>query len=150
VESMTQTAGELLKELRGKRTQRQIAHALGVTPQAVSQWEVDKSLPGRATAKALDDLLGADGQLMAAFNDAAPERPATRPEDETVTRTPGTEVVLGALRELREVLRELETEVHQLRAEVRLSQEAESTSPPTPGRRQVRRPPKPSSNHPPQ
>jgi transcriptional regulator with XRE-family HTH domain len=146
---MTQTAGELLKELRGTRTQRQIAHALGVTPQAVSQWEVDKSLPGRATAKALDDLLGADGQLMAAFNDAAPERPVSRPEDEIATRTPGTEVVLGALRELRDVLRELETEVHQLRAEVRQSVEAETTSPPAPDKRQLRRPPRPSNNRPP-
>jgi transcriptional regulator with XRE-family HTH domain len=151
VEQMTQTAGELLKELRGRRTQRQIAYALGVTPQAVSEWELDKSLPGRASAKALDDLLEAGGQLVAAFNDAAPERPTLSLSVVDSPRSPlGSDVVLGALRELREVLRELETEVHQLRTEVRLSQEAESTSPPTPGRRQVRRPPKPSSNHPPQ
>jgi transcriptional regulator with XRE-family HTH domain len=151
VEQMTQTAGELLKELRGKRTQRQIAFALGVTPQAVSEWELDKSLPGRASAKALDDLLDADGQLVAAFNDAVPDRPTLNLSAVDSPRSSlGSEALFAALRELREGLRELETEVHQLRAEVRLSQEVETGSPPTPGKRQLRRPPRPSSNHPPQ
>jgi hypothetical protein len=58
--------------------------------------------------------------------------------------------VFVALRELREVLLELESEVRQLRSEVRQSVEAETTSPPTPGKPQLRRPPKPSNNRPPE
>jgi transcriptional regulator with XRE-family HTH domain len=151
VEQMTQTAGELLKELRGQRTQRQIAYALGVTPQAVSEWELDKSLPGRASAKALDDLLDAGGQLVAAFNDAVPDRPVLNLSAVDSPRSSlGSEAVFVALRELREVLLELESEVRQLRSEVRQSVEAETTSPPTPGKRQLRRPPKPSNNRPPE
>jgi DNA-binding XRE family transcriptional regulator len=155
---MAQTVGEVIGELLGARRVRDVAAELDVSTTTINNWRNGKIVPTLRNAKKLDDLLGGDGRVVAAVIEAmangtgaAPERlPLTQPEVDSPRSSPGSDAVLGALRELREVLRELETEVHQLRAEVRLSQEAESTSPPTPGRRQVRRPPKPSSNHPPQ
>ena len=43
----TITIGSRIKALRAERcqTQEQLANALGVTPQAVSRWEVEKSYP---------------------------------------------------------------------------------------------------------
>ena len=37
--------GERLEKLRGARTQREVAEALGVTPMAVSQWENGLRMP---------------------------------------------------------------------------------------------------------
>jgi transcriptional regulator with XRE-family HTH domain len=127
---MTRTAGELLKELRGARSQRSIAHALGVTPQAVSQWERDNTMPGRATAKALDDLLGAEGQLVAAFNDAAFE--AFTPRMSAAVKLPEElNEVLDGVRSTLDVLRELQARVDRLSDEV---QELRQLGPrPTPG-----------------
>jgi transcriptional regulator with XRE-family HTH domain len=118
---MTRTAGELLKELRGARSQRSIADMLGVTPQAVSEWERDKSMPGRATAKALDDLLGAEGQLVAAFNDAAFESfiprasVAVKLPEELNEVLDGVRSTLDAVRELQAVVDRLSAEVQELR-----------------------------------
>jgi transcriptional regulator with XRE-family HTH domain len=73
---MTQTASELLRELRGARTQREIADALGVTDRAVSSWEAGTARPSRERASELDDLLGAGGRLVDAFNRAPVRTPA--------------------------------------------------------------------------
>ena len=40
--------GERLKQLRGSRTQLEVANALGVTPMAVSQWENGTRVPSDA------------------------------------------------------------------------------------------------------
>lgn len=37
--------GKRLEKLRGSRTQREVAEALGVTPMAVSQWENGQRMP---------------------------------------------------------------------------------------------------------
>lgn len=48
-------------------TQRQIAEQIGVTPQAVSEWERDGAQPGRASTVAVDAILHAEGAITAAF-----------------------------------------------------------------------------------
>lgn len=69
-----------LAELRGKKgvTQRWIASQLAqlghdVAPQTVSGWERGSFAPDRPKAQALDQLLGAEGQLLDALGYSAEE-----------------------------------------------------------------------------
>jgi transcriptional regulator with XRE-family HTH domain len=74
VETLTETAGELVKRLREGLgvSQRALADALGVRPQAVSHWERGRSAPARATLRDLDSVLQADGAIIDAYNRQAP------------------------------------------------------------------------------
>lgn len=60
---------EVLKRWRTSTgtTQRQIAQHLGITSSAVSEWERSLSRPSREYAIATDSLLGAGGEVVAAF-----------------------------------------------------------------------------------
>lgn len=55
--------GARLAELRGDRKQRTIATLVGVTPQAISQWEKTGRV-ARQYVEAYDDALGADGEVL--------------------------------------------------------------------------------------
>jgi transcriptional regulator with XRE-family HTH domain len=44
---------ELVKKARGERTQAEVAKQLGVTPQAVSQWETGATNPSQENLKEL-------------------------------------------------------------------------------------------------
>jgi len=57
---------EELRRWRGERTQRAVAAMVGVTSQAVSLWEAG-TRPGNDTIRALDEALGAGGELAAAY-----------------------------------------------------------------------------------
>lgn len=48
---MKKTLGERLRLLRGLRTQEEIAKAVGVTKNAISQYETDKRVPGDEVKK---------------------------------------------------------------------------------------------------
>lgn len=39
------TAGEKLKKLRGKRSRREVANALGISVSAITMYELDKRVP---------------------------------------------------------------------------------------------------------
>ena len=45
--------GKRLQALRGSRTQREVAEAVGVTPMAISQYESGERIPRDETKKAL-------------------------------------------------------------------------------------------------
>lgn len=45
--------GKRLQTLRGSRTQREVAEAVGVTPMAISQYESGERIPRDETKKAL-------------------------------------------------------------------------------------------------
>lgn len=45
--------GERLEKLRGSRTQREVAEAVGVTPMAISQYERGERIPRDEIKKAL-------------------------------------------------------------------------------------------------
>lgn len=45
--------GKRLQALRGSRTQREVAEAVGVTPMAISQYEAGERIPRDETKKAL-------------------------------------------------------------------------------------------------
>lgn len=47
----TQRIGKKLTELRGKRTQAEVAEAIGVTPSAYSQYERGERIPRDETKK---------------------------------------------------------------------------------------------------
>lgn len=57
---------ERLVALRGNRSQRDLAEIIGVTAQAVSQWEITGRI-GRQNAAAYDEALGAGGEVLAVF-----------------------------------------------------------------------------------
>jgi transcriptional regulator with XRE-family HTH domain len=107
---MTQTASELLKELRGARTQREIADALGVTDRAVSSWEAGTARPSRERASELDDLLEAGGRIVDAFNRAT-VRTSARPKAASVSRR---DEVLELMRRVDERLAALEARLDAL------------------------------------
>lgn len=76
--------GEKLMKLRKKRgmSQQQVASALGVTRQTVSNWECDQGAPAldkaselaRLYGVSLDDLVADDVEVMVADPDRAPEK----------------------------------------------------------------------------
>jgi plasmid maintenance system antidote protein VapI len=66
VNETEQSAGELIDKLIGNRTRAEVAAAIGVRPQAVSAWIHGGSITWKH-ARALDDYLGADGAIIAAF-----------------------------------------------------------------------------------
>jgi transcriptional regulator with XRE-family HTH domain len=72
-----ETAGELIRRLRGTRTQPEVAAAIGVKPQAVSAWEHGGSISWKH-ARALDDYLEADGQIIDAFTRRAEQQLSRR------------------------------------------------------------------------
>lgn len=49
----TKKIGERLQTLRGSRTQREVAEAVGVTPMAISQYESGERIPRDEIKKAL-------------------------------------------------------------------------------------------------
>jgi transcriptional regulator with XRE-family HTH domain len=106
---MTQTASELLRELRGARTQREIADALGVTDRAVSSWEAGTARPSRERASELDDLLEAGGRIVEAFN-RAPVRTPAHPKASVSRR----DEVLQLMRRVDERLAALEARLEAL------------------------------------
>jgi len=74
--TMTETPGELLRRLRveaGYRTQKVLATAIAdatdreLTDAAVSEWERNNHVPSYRNVVAADELLGAGGQLLAAY-----------------------------------------------------------------------------------
>lgn len=67
-------AGNTLKQFRdiAGLTQREVAERVGVKSQTVSQWERGDAHPMRAKVIRLDEMFGAEGQLLAAYGYAAP------------------------------------------------------------------------------
>ena len=63
------SAGPVLRRYRDERgyTQEALAAALGVSWSSVAQWESGKITPRRNTAQRIDDQLGANGEILAAF-----------------------------------------------------------------------------------
>lgn len=55
---------ELVRRLRGKRTQAQIAAGLGVVPSAVANWESGIQQPRRAMLPLMASVLGCDVALL--------------------------------------------------------------------------------------
>jgi transcriptional regulator with XRE-family HTH domain len=52
-------------------SQWDLAVALGVTNGAISQWETGRTAPRRTTARRMDDILAADGEILNAYGYAA-------------------------------------------------------------------------------
>lgn len=63
IDMITMNAMNRLQELRGGRTFREIADAIGVTPQAVQKWEKTGHV-SRKHAEAYDAALGAGGEVL--------------------------------------------------------------------------------------
>lgn len=68
--------GERVAELRGRRPQREIGDAMGVSASAVGQWEKGTTTPLPDRVFVLEDVLGANrGELAAILGYARPEGP---------------------------------------------------------------------------
>jgi transcriptional regulator with XRE-family HTH domain len=72
VETELEAIGKLIRDLRDKRgwTQRELGDKVGVSPQAVSEWERGNVPPLRKHRRRLDAALRAEGQILAALNHA--------------------------------------------------------------------------------
>ncbi|WP_438296323.1 helix-turn-helix domain-containing protein [Streptomyces sp. HUAS TT7] len=62
---MDESFGQALRRLRGTRSLRDVAHLANCGKSYVSDLEQDRKAPSPAMAAALDDALGADGELRA-------------------------------------------------------------------------------------
>ena len=60
----TERTARLLRELRGKRTQAQIAEALGLKTSAISMYENGKRFPSDEVKKKYADLFGRTVQFI--------------------------------------------------------------------------------------
>jgi transcriptional regulator with XRE-family HTH domain len=72
----TPTFGEFLaraRKLAGYRTQADLAEAMGITQQAVSDWEADKTRPSDTHMTKLVELLDLDPVVVAAASQARPD-----------------------------------------------------------------------------
>lgn len=73
--TMKPSVTQRLRELRGERTQQEIAARIGVTPASVSLWERTGRVR-RENARAYDDALGANGEVLRLLGyDAEEDRP---------------------------------------------------------------------------
>lgn len=68
-EAFRRSLGERIRTARQDRSQKDVADALGVSIQAVWQWEAGKTSPSIANLAALCALLGVD--LLAPHDDGA-------------------------------------------------------------------------------
>jgi transcriptional regulator with XRE-family HTH domain len=160
VDTMTQTVGELIKQLRGARSQREIGDAVGgLSGSAVSDWERGVTLPMLSHAIKLDDVLGADGQIVGAVVRAtAEDRPvAVSPKLNGAAKLPaevtdlaaGIQAVLDEIRELGARVDRLAREVQEIR-ELDPPPTPEAPAPPLEPGKPPARPRRPSSTTPPQ
>jgi transcriptional regulator with XRE-family HTH domain len=161
VDTMTQTVGELIKQLRGARSQREIGDAVGgLSGSAVSDWERGVTLPMLSHAIRLDDVLHADGQIVGAVVRAtAEERPvavtravngSAKPPAEVTELVAGIQAVLDEIRELGARVDRLAREVQEIREldpPPGIAAPAPPPAPDTPPARPRRRP---SRTNPPQ
>jgi transcriptional regulator with XRE-family HTH domain len=72
--------GQVIKKWREERglSQQSLAAELGMSAAAVTQWERGVIVPKRTTAGKLDEVLGAGGEILAAFGYAVPVDPNVR------------------------------------------------------------------------
>lgn len=70
MESELEAIGKLIRDLRDKRgwTQRELGDKVGVSPQAVSEWERGNVPPLRKYRRRLDAVLRAEGQILVALD----------------------------------------------------------------------------------
>jgi transcriptional regulator with XRE-family HTH domain len=114
---------ELLKELRGRRSQHDVAVAVGVTGSTISQIETGKIDPRQDTVERLDHELSAGGRLIEAFGYQI-RRPGADSADTTG--------LLERIGLLDAEIRKLRSELGELRDEVRGPRRGAGRSTPAP------------------
>ena len=67
--------GSFLRAARGKRAQRELAHALGVSVQAVSQWETNERRPPSKKLAAIAQTYGVEETALQQFFQGAVAKP---------------------------------------------------------------------------
>jgi transcriptional regulator with XRE-family HTH domain len=67
--SVRRQRGEVVRDWRERAglTQEQLADAVGVKPQSVSAYETGKYDPKPSAVRAMDDVLGANGELLSLY-----------------------------------------------------------------------------------
>lgn len=114
------TPGELLRLRRNDRqmTQRALGDAVGVTPQAVSEWETGKSIPDRMNAQAIDAALEASGVLVGAFGYLVGELRGNLSTPGAEVTQPWAEIPGPTAEELRQLIAAQALQLEQLTARV--------------------------------
>jgi transcriptional regulator with XRE-family HTH domain len=121
--TVSNSGRELLKELRGRRSQHDVAVAVGVTGSTISQIETGKIDPRQDTVERLDHELSAGGRLIESFG-----YQVRRPGDESA----GMAALFERLGELDAEMRKLRSELGELRDEVRGPRRGAGRSAPAP------------------
>lgn len=111
------TAGEVLRRCREAHglTQADVAAALRVSDGIVSQWEIGRVAPRQNKVMRLDDLLGADGAILAAYGYASE---LTLPDDALEARLARLEQQADKVAGLRRDVTALARQVRKLTATI--------------------------------
>jgi hypothetical protein len=125
VNEKRESAGDMIERLMGRRTRKEVALAIGVSPQAVSAWIHGGSISWE-NCQALDDYLEAGGALFAAFGRRVTDRAASQQGGPGSDRTGGA-VIQDAIRKVAQQVEALADRVAVLEEQQRVEDEQAET-----------------------